>query len=221
MSSLRSRREVPKRTGPSLFAVPKKQPPRKKYHVSSILLGALLVFAVSSFLLGRTPQPAEVQSGEQSSFFSDTSKQAFKKDKRGKVLHRSITSVKKGDLEGLVDDSPLHREGGSPLSYEEAIKGREKIVDILNDAGVSDIDVETIQKLPKWSSVTKLYGEGPVVFGLDTCEKFRAVTPLDDASVGTAGIFNTGTNPFAMYLEANCIMPHNTHDSHGGMRWQV
>ena len=137
------------------------------------------------------------------------------------MLHRSITSVKKGDLEGLVDDSPLHREGGSPLSYEEAIKGREKIVDILNDAGVSDIDVETIQKLPKWSSVTKLYGEGPVVFGMDTCEKFRAVTPLDDASVGTAGIFNTGTNPFAMYLEANCIMPHNTHDSHGGMRWQV
>ena len=34
-------------------------------------------------------------------------------------------------------------------------------------------------------------------------------------------MFNTGTNPFGMYIEANCKMPHNKHDSHGGTRWQV
>ena len=226
MASLRSRRETPKRTGPSLFAVPKKPPPRRKYSISSVVFGAFLVVSVMSFLLGLIPQEQhrDNQSGEHhNSFFSDTTKQAFKKDKTGKVLHRSITSVKKGDLEGLVDDAPLPREGGgsSSVSYEEAVQGRERIVEILKDAGVTDIDVETVQKLPKWSSVTKLYGEGPVVVGLETCEKFRTATPLDDASVGTAGIFNTGTNPFAMYLEANCVMPHNTNDKHGGMRWQV
>ena len=31
-----------------------------------------------------------------------------------------------------------------------------------------------------------------------------------------------GTNPAAMYLAANCVMPHNTNDKQGqGMRWQV
>ena len=37
----------------------------------------------------------------------------------------------------------------------------------------------------------------------------------------TTGMFNTGTNPFGMYIEANCKMPYNKHDSHGGTRWQV
>lgn len=40
-------------------------------------------------------------------------------------------------------------------------------------------------------------------------------------SIELTGMFNTGTNPFAMYIESNCVMPHNTHDSHGGTRWQV
>ena len=39
--------------------------------------------------------------------------------------------------------------------------------------------------------------------------------------VSPSGMFNTGTNPFAMYIQSNCKMPHNTHDVHGGMRWQV
>jgi hypothetical protein len=151
------------------------------------------------------------------SLFTST-KQEVRRDKNGNVVHKSITAVKKGDLAGLVDDAI---PDNSDITYEDAIKGREKLVDLLQDAGVEELDIETVLMLPKWSSVTKLYGEGPVVIGLDTCERFRNTAPLDDASIGTAGLFNTGTNPFAMYIEANCKMPHNTHDKHGGTRWQV
>jgi hypothetical protein len=71
--------------------------------------------------------------------------------------------------------------------------------------------------------VTDLYGNtnDPVIYGLDTCERFRRTTPPDDASIGTAGLFNTGTNPLSMYLQANCEIPTNTHDKFKGMRWQV
>eukprot|EP00934_Nitzschia_sp_Nitz4_P008239 Nitzschia sp. Nitz4//scaffold37_size175936//13709//17211//NITZ4_002025-RA/size175936-snap-gene-0.253-mRNA-1//-1//CDS//3329549725//8229//frame0 len=155
-------------------------------------------------------------------FKDGPAKQAEKVGKKGQVLHHAITSVKKEDLHGLAGGQEENGEEHElPMTYEEAIHGRERLVGILNDAGVEELDTETVLSLPTWKSVTKLYGEEPVIIGLETCERFRNTIPLDDASIGTAGMFNTGTNPFAMYIEDNCIMPFNTHDSHGGTRWQV
>jgi hypothetical protein len=116
-----------------------------------------------------------------------------KKDKKGNVLHRSITQIKKEDLVGIGDDKV--EEAGDNLSLEEVKKGREELLAILQDAGVEDIDAASIAKLPTWSQVRKLYGDKPVVYGLETCERFRNTIPKDDASIGTAGLFNTGTNP--------------------------
>ena len=152
------------------------------------------------------------------SLFKATAKQVEKRDMKGGVVFKSITSVKKEDLKGLVDNLPENIES---ISYEEAIKGREKLVDILHDAGVEDMDIASIMSLPMWETVQRLYGDGPVLVGLDTCERFRETIPVNDASIGIAGMFNTGTNPFNMYLEANCIMPQNKREAHGGMRWQV
>lgn len=239
---LRSRRDVSTtststRQEPSLLDADTKKGQKKKSTVNnltSVFFGAMLLLSFLLFLMGHGANvhtDKSVGSGLRSSssssghaarksLFSDTTNQAKSvKDKKGKVMHHAITSVKQNDLAGLVDDELP--SDGSPITFEQAIKGRERIVAILNDAGVSDMDPETILKLPKWSSVTKLYGEGPVVYGMETCAKFRETAALDDASIGTAGIFNTGTNPFAMYVEANCVMSHNTHDKHGGMRWQV
>lgn len=88
------------------------------------------------------------------------------------------------DLKGLGGELPENIEA---ITYEEAIHGRERLVEILNDAGVEELDVPTILSLPTWESVTKLYGDGPVVIGLETCQQFRDTIPLDDASIGTAG----------------------------------
>lgn len=119
-----------------------------------------------------------------------------KTDKQGNVLHRSITQIKKEDLVGIGDDKVVSEENAdNNLSLDEVKKGREELLAILEDAGVQDIDAESIAKLPTWSQVRKLYGDKPVVYGLETCERFRNTIPKDDASVGTAGLFNTGTNP--------------------------
>ena len=155
--------------------------------------------------------------------------QVEKKDKQGHALHHNIHSVHIEDLKGVVVTTTTHTKQSSSgnttskqlTMMEQASVGREPLLAILNDAGVTEFDAESIAALPTWQQVEQLYGQGPVVYGLETCERFQQQIPVEDASIGTAGLFNTGTNPFAMYLEANCVMPHNVHDRHGGMRWQV
>lgn len=131
--------------------------------------------------------------GEHHSMFKDgAAKQVEKISRKGQLVHHAITSVKKEDLKGLVDELPDNMEG---ITYEQAVLGREHLVEILTEAGVEELDVPTILSLPKWSSVTKLYGDGPVVIGLETCAKFRETIPVDDASIGTAGTNEGKTSP--------------------------
>jgi hypothetical protein len=163
--------------------------------------------------------PEPYKPPKKSLFNKRVSRQFEKREKKtGKIVYKPITAFHKEDIGSLVSPNAT-----STMPYDEAMKGRERLVDIIHDAGVEEIDVEVIASLPKWDDVTKLYGgdTGPVIIGLERCEEFRRNIPLDDASMGTAGMFNTGTNPFAMYLENNCIMPHNTKDRAGGTRWYV
>jgi hypothetical protein len=194
----------------------RKKGPKSSW-LNSFFVGVLALSIV--FLLRHEYEPSSDNFVQPRTSLFTSTKQEVRRDKNGRLVHKSITAVKKGDFAGLVDYDAI--PDNTEITYEDAIKGREKLVDLLHDAGVEELDIETVMMLPKWSSVTKLYGEGPVVIGLDTCERFRNTATLNDASIGTAGLFNTGTNPFAMYIEANCKMPHNTHDKHGGTRWQV
>ncbi|EEC45174.1 predicted protein [Phaeodactylum tricornutum CCAP 1055/1] len=204
--------------------------------VSSI--GCLLMtsFLINVLYHSRLPSPqsdlSQLISRESSyvqhlnkTLWSGTNKaqQVEKRNKKGQILHHSITAIKQEDLRGVGDDATIPKRESDQANRDmgQARQGREELLAILKDAGVEDIDVASVLKLPLWSEVQALYGDGPVVYGLDTCEDFRANIPREDASIGTAGLFNTGTNPFNMYLEGNCIMPENEHDHHGGMRWQV
>jgi hypothetical protein len=201
MQSLRSRKEASKnhqRTEPSLFAVPKKDEKKKRpiaswlsrSFVALLFLSLILAFASHHFDEIPIKGKQKAHQHPSKSLFSASGRGLEKLSRKtGKVLLKSITSINKNDLVGLVDDLSADISG---VTYEQSVKGREELVAILHDAGIQEMDVPTILSLPKWSSVTKLYGEGPVVVGLETCEKFRQQTPLDDASVGTAGLFNTG-----------------------------
>jgi hypothetical protein len=107
----------------------------------------------------------------------------------------------------------------SRTPWEVALEGREPLLEILREAGVTDIDLSTLQSLPKWETVIKLYGSEPVIHGLDRCEEFRNNTPPEKRSMGPAGLFNTGTNALTKYLEMNCVIPEVKRKD-GGMRWQ-
>ena len=154
-------------------------------------------------------------------FSKENSVQLEKKyNKKGDLVYEPTTSVKKGDLLGM-GYSKAEIKAIEGITYDKAIKGRERLVDLLHEAGIDEIDPEAIAVLPKWSDVQKLYGDKPVILGLERCKEFRSQADPIDASVGVAGMFNTGTNPMAMYLSNNCKMPNNKNDKAGGTRWQV
>jgi hypothetical protein len=145
-------------------------------------------------------------------------KQRQRKDKKGRVVHGEIHTVTLEDI-GKMDDDALPPY--EPLiSYHDAKIGREAFLDLLHDAGVTDMDNAVLQRLPTWDTIQHLYGPGPILIGTETCRQFRETIPAKDASLAVAGLFNTGTNLLSTYLESNCRIPQNTNHNHG-MRWQV
>lgn len=99
------------------------------------------------------------------------------------------------------------------ITLAEATKGRGPILDILLDAGihVGAEDISSILMLPMWQQVAELYGDQPVILGLDQCEAFRTTVPLRNRFLGIAGNFNSGTTAFGQSLQANCKFPHRRH----------
>jgi hypothetical protein len=100
------------------------------------------------------------------------------------------------------------------LSRNEAIQGRERILNILEkDLGLQPLTATEILTLPKWSQVQNLYGSEPVILGLETCSEFQSRVPLSKRHIGVAGNFNTGTTAFGLSLQANCRYPNRHPDA--------
>lgn len=121
------------------------------------------------------------------------------------------------------------KEGKETKSTEELIAEREPIIKLITDAGIvfdPVADADLIGELPKWADVVEMYGPKPVIYGLKegNCQRFQAQTDQGDHLIGTAGIFNTGTNLLSELLVQNCMMPKRM-AKHGqtsrGIRWQV
>jgi hypothetical protein len=67
----------------------------------------------------------------------------------------------------------------------------------------TEFNMETISKLPKWSTIVDTYGP-PRVLGLETCEEYRQLVPFHSRNIGVAGTFNSGTNLLATMIDTNC-----------------
>jgi len=125
--------------------------------------------------------------------------------------HLSIHSINKIHSTADLDDED-ERADIRLTAYEMAIEypdecgGKERVLEILLKAGKPEISVEDCRSLPAWDTVTSLYGEEPVVYGLDTCELYRETlrrhgNAQPDPRV--AGLFDTGTNAFVDALDVN------------------
>lgn len=109
-------------------------------------------------------------------------------------------------------------------SQNATLAGKERILALIKEAGVS-VDDELIAKLPTWDKVVAMYGDQPVVYGLEQCERFQNETgdPADHF-LSVAGTFNTGTNLMAELLIHNCHLPAKMRkygSRYRGVRWQV
>ena len=102
----------------------------------------------------------------------------------------------------------------------------ERIAAILQAANI-EVDDETVLQLPSWDDAVSLYGEKPIIYGLDTCEKYRQTVKPEDRMLGPSGIFNTGTNLLFQLMKDNCDIKEAKHSTthkeqkQNGMRWQA
>jgi len=100
------------------------------------------------------------------------------------------------------------------------------VIDYFRRAGV-ELDNDSIESLPTWSQIESIIGKKPVFRGLDTCEKFRQTVPPLGRMLGSAGMFNSGTNLVTRLMKENCVIPErfNKYAPDGskedyGIRWQ-
>jgi len=112
------------------------------------------------------------------------------------------------------------------------LTGKDRVLYILqNQAGLKNLDLETVERLPTWEQVVAQYGSIPIlVKGHDgrACERFQASVPAERRMLGSAGMFSSGTNLVTQLLKQNCQIPERvalygekaTKEQHG-MRWQV
>ena len=112
-----------------------------------------------------------------------------------------------------------------PVLTEE--EGKQHILDLFKEAKV-EVTPQIEAELPKWSQVQEVVGSHPYLLGLEHCSKFRDEVPPLERMLGSAGMFNTGTNLVTHLLKQNCEIPerrakmgpHQSKESYG-MRWQV
>ena len=111
------------------------------------------------------------------------------------------------------------------VNNDETFGIDEHIVNILTAANIQ-LDAELASQLPSWDDIVSMYGEKPIVHGLETCKTYRDTVEPADRMLGPAGIFNTGTNLLFELMKANCnIKEARTSKTHrepmrNGMRFQ-
>ena len=82
-----------------------------------------------------------------------------------------------------------------------------RIQSILKAANITIFDEEIAKQLPTWDVVKSMYGDKPVIHGLETCQRYREMIKPEDRTVGPAGLTNTGTNLLFELIRTNCAMP--------------
>eukprot|EP00977_Amphora_coffeiformis_P022831 scaffold11639_cov172-Amphora_coffeaeformis.AAC.8 len=112
-------------------------------------------------------------------------------------VHSSVENVDQPPIgvNDLADIAPIrHMYANHSLdgaSWDEAIVGREPVLKVLKRAGLT-VDLEVLKLLPTWDTVKQLYGEEPVILGMERCAAFRKAHRPVKRYAGIAGQHNCG-----------------------------
>jgi len=110
----------------------------------------------------------------------------------------------------------------SNKTYSSLTVGKERLLEMLHDAGIYNITADELQQLPTWNQVVSLYGDEPKIVGLETCTEFQSSIDAAERLLAPAGVFNSGTNLLAELLLKNCVL-HDRKKKYKrgtGIRWQ-
>jgi hypothetical protein len=79
------------------------------------------------------------------------------------------------------------------IDHEDEGEGEDPVLSHFRRAGL-DLDDMSRSMLPSWSYVESQYGKDVLMMGLDRCEAYRQNVPPLRRNLGSAGMFNSGTN---------------------------
>ena len=84
--------------------------------------------------------------------------------------------------------------GLADMSDDEINTDKDELFEILEQAGIEKkyLDKEIRYAIPTWTRVKELYGDHPVILGLDRCQDFKPQPDWSLAFFGISGFFNTG-----------------------------
>lgn len=126
------------------------------------------------------------------------------------VFWEQRTEWKNEDLWKSTHSSDAKRKSYDNITNCE---GKEQLVDIILKRNSSLNNESTslqavCQSLPTWKEVVDLYGEKPIIFGLDTCKAYRQSLKGENGTdlspqPRVAGMMNTGTHALTAYFNAN------------------
>jgi hypothetical protein len=90
-------------------------------------------------------------------------------------------------------------QGRNDTTHDEDDEDEDPVLTHFRRAGV-DLDDISRSRLPSWSYVESQYGKDVVIIGLDRCEYFRNNVPPLRRMLGSAGMFNSGTNLVSFWI---------------------
>jgi len=126
-------------------------------------------------------------------------------DSLGLKKHREV-DVNGGSMPSVDDATGSDNNNDNDQQLQQRLRPLIDPRSILEKAGVQ-LDSNSLSRLPKPGDIESMYGEGPIVLGLETCDSFRSSFAPEDRYVAPAGSFNTGTNLLATVLRRNCYIP--------------
>jgi hypothetical protein len=90
------------------------------------------------------------------------------------------------------------------LRVNPICRDKAPMLQVIAAAGVN-LTVDLCRTLPPWKNVTKLYGNGPIIEGLETCDTYRDLIRTRGAEPRPkiAGLWNTGTTALSKYFNIN------------------
>lgn len=149
------------------------------------------------------------------------------------ILHNPI-SYNNAQMENEISIVEAQEEKKHRARNVERYGVDEHVVKILTAANV-EIDEELAEQLPTWNDIVSMYGDKPIIHGLETCEAYRDTVKPEKRMLGPAGMFNTGTNLLFELMKVNCDIKEARYapsvdpslpiryrePRRNGMRWQA
>jgi hypothetical protein len=123
-----------------------------------------------------------------------------------KKCHSSVTSVLAAASVSTTRRNTKDKGGKSQQQKSQHVYGK-------TTCNIHDI----CNQLPLWKQVAHLYGDKPVVLGMETCVQYREMLQQQQtknnatAAVRVAGLYNSGTNALAAILADN--LPQFNHNN--------